>query len=93
MDRARFLREQQVMGRLSGHLNIVHVLQAGITYTGRPYIVMPFHRRDSLDSWITTHGALTVAETLAIGVKLAGAWRPRTAGECCIATSNRPAFC
>ncbi|MFD6064211.1 protein kinase domain-containing protein [Rhodococcus wratislaviensis] len=73
MDRARFLREQQAMGRLSGHPNIVHVLQAGITYTGRPYIVMPFHRRDSLDSWITNHGALTAAEALAVGVKLAGA--------------------
>ncbi|QSE86401.1 serine/threonine-protein kinase [Rhodococcus koreensis] len=73
MDRARFLREQQAMGRLSGHPNIVHVLQAGITYTGRPYIVMPFHRRDSLDSWITHHGALTAAEALAVGVKLAGA--------------------
>ena len=73
MDRARFLREQQAMGRLSGHPNIVHVLQPGITYTGRPYIVMPFHRRDSLDSWITKHGALTAAEALAVGVKLAGA--------------------
>ncbi|MCQ4121056.1 serine/threonine-protein kinase [Rhodococcus tibetensis] len=73
LDRARFLREQQAMGRLSGHPNIVHVLQAGITHTGRPYIVMPFHRRDSLDSWITNHGALTAAEALAVGVKLAGA--------------------
>ncbi|QZS52722.1 serine/threonine-protein kinase [Rhodococcus opacus] len=73
IDRARFLREQQAMGRLSGHPNIVHVLQAGITYTGRPYIVMPFHRRDSLDSWITKHVALTAAEALAAGVKLAGA--------------------
>ncbi|MFD7008055.1 protein kinase [Rhodococcus jostii] len=73
VDRARFLREQQAMGRLSGHPNIVHVLQAGITYTGRPYIVMPFHRRDSLDSWIAAHGPLTAAEVLAVGVKLAGA--------------------
>ncbi|PBC44882.1 protein kinase [Rhodococcus sp. ACS1] len=73
MDRARFLREQQAMGRLSGHPNIVHVLQAGITYTGRPYIVMPFHRRDSLESWIAAHGPLTAAEVLAVGVKLAGA--------------------
>ncbi|QSE89387.1 protein kinase [Rhodococcus pseudokoreensis] len=72
-DRARFLREQQAMGRLSGHPNIVHVLQGGITYTGRPYIVMLFHRRDSLESWIAKHGRLTVAETLAVGAKLAGA--------------------
>jgi len=34
---------------------------------------MPFHRRDSLDSWITKHGVLTAAEALAVGVKLAGA--------------------
>jgi serine/threonine-protein kinase PknK len=73
MDRARFLREQQAMGRVAGHPNIVHVLQAGITATGRPYIVMPFHRRDSLESWIAEHGALTPAEVLIAGIKLAGA--------------------
>ncbi|PQP23602.1 serine/threonine-protein kinase [Rhodococcus opacus] len=72
-DRARFLREQQAMGRLSGHPNIVTVLQAGITDTGRPYIVMPFHRRDSLDSWIIKNGTLMPTEVLAVGVKLAGA--------------------
>ncbi|UZG59900.1 serine/threonine-protein kinase [Rhodococcus opacus] len=73
MDRARFLREQQAMGRVAGHPNIVHVLQAGITATGRPYIVMPFHRRDSLESWLAEHGALTPAEVLIAGIKLAGA--------------------
>ncbi|WP_258307034.1 protein kinase domain-containing protein [Gordonia paraffinivorans] len=44
-DRVRFLQEQQAMGRLSGHPNIVHVLEAGVTRTGHPYIVMPFHAR------------------------------------------------
>ncbi|MGH3893601.1 MAG: protein kinase domain-containing protein [Rhodococcus qingshengii] len=72
-DRARFLREQQAMGRLSGHPNIVQVLQVGATYTGRLYIVMPFHRRDSLDAWIADSGPLTTPETLAAGVKLSGA--------------------
>ncbi|WP_239010556.1 MULTISPECIES: serine/threonine-protein kinase [Rhodococcus] len=72
-DRIRFLREQQAMGRLSGHPNIVHVLEAGVTHTGRPYIVMPFHRRDSLDAWITRRGARTVPEVLDIGIKMAGA--------------------
>ncbi|RKM64917.1 protein kinase [Rhodococcus opacus] len=73
VDRVRFLREQQAMGRVSGHPNIVHVLQAGITEAGRPYIVMPFHRRDSLETWIGAHGALSVAEALAVGVKMSGA--------------------
>ncbi|MEN0134513.1 MAG: protein kinase [Rhodococcus sp. (in: high G+C Gram-positive bacteria)] len=73
VDRVRFLREQQAMGRVSGHPNIVHVLQAGITATGRPFIVMPFHRRDSLESWIGAHGPLSVADALAVGVKMSGA--------------------
>src|SRR5574340_1593969 len=36
----RFLREQRAMGRLSGHPNIVNVLQVGATADGRPYIVI-----------------------------------------------------
>ncbi|MDF3312818.1 protein kinase [Rhodococcus sp. T2V] len=72
-DRAGFLREQQVMGRLSGHPNIVQVLEVGVTRTGRPYLVMPFHRRDSLEVWINRKGARTVAEALDIGIKMSGA--------------------
>ncbi|HSS25293.1 MAG TPA: protein kinase, partial [Mycobacterium sp.] len=34
----RFLREQHAMGRLSGHPNIVTILQVGTTTTGRPFI-------------------------------------------------------
>ena len=71
--RARFLREQQVMGRLSGHPNIVHVLAAGVTHTGRPYIVMPFHSRDSLDALIERRGPRDTGEVLDLGIKLAGA--------------------
>src|SRR6201995_6027128 len=56
----RFLREQRAMGKLSGHPNIVHILQPGVTPTGRFYIVMPFHER-----------ALPAA--LRIGIKMAGA--------------------
>src|SRR5574340_1795616 len=36
----RFLREQRAMGALSGHPNIVNVLQVGTTASGRPYIVI-----------------------------------------------------
>src|SRR5690242_16542859 len=35
-DRERFVREQQAMGRLTGHPNIVAVLQVGETESGHP---------------------------------------------------------
>src|SRR5271155_1624744 len=69
----RFLREQHAMGRLSGHPNIVTILQVGTTTTGRPFIVMPYHAKNSLEALIRRHGPLDWCETLRIGVKLAGA--------------------
>jgi ATP/maltotriose-dependent transcriptional regulator MalT len=69
----RFLREQHAMGRLSGHPNIVTILQVGTTTTGRPFIVMPYHAKNSLEALIREHGPLDWCETLRIGVKLAGA--------------------
>jgi serine/threonine-protein kinase PknK len=73
VDLERFDREQRAMGRLSGHPNIVPVLHSGLTFTGRPYIVMPYHSRDTLGSWIKGHGPLAVHEALTIAVRLAGA--------------------
>ena len=73
MDLEHFDREQRAMGRVSGHPNIVPVLHSGLTFTGRPYIVMPYHSRDTLGSWIKGHGPLPVNEALTIGVRLAGA--------------------
>jgi len=69
----RFLREQRAMGRLSGHPHIVNVLQVGVLASGRPFIVMPYHAKDSLEVLIRRHGPLDWRETLSIGVKLAGA--------------------
>ncbi|HEY2503794.1 MAG TPA: protein kinase [Mycobacterium sp.] len=69
----RFLREQHAMGRLSGHPNIVTILQVGTTTRGRPFIVMPYHAKNSLEALIRLHGPLDWQETLRIGVKLAGA--------------------
>ncbi|ABH00578.1 protein kinase/ transcriptional regulator, LuxR family (plasmid) [Rhodococcus jostii RHA1] len=71
-NRARFLREQRAMGRLTGHPNIMSVLEVGATDSGRPYLVMPFHSQDSLDIRIRRHGPLTVEEVLRLGVKTAG---------------------
>src|SRR6516165_6288888 len=69
----RFLREQHAMGRLSGHPNIVTILQVGTTSTGRPFIVMPYHAKNSLEALIRRHGPLDWHEAVRIGVKLAGA--------------------
>jgi ATP/maltotriose-dependent transcriptional regulator MalT len=69
----RFLREQRAMGRLSGHPNIVTILEVGTTATGRPFIVMPYHAKDSLEALIRTHGPLDWDEAVSLGVKLAGA--------------------
>jgi serine/threonine-protein kinase PknK len=68
-----FNREQRAMGRVSGHPNIVPVLHSGQTFTGRPYIVMPYHKRDTLGTWIKHHGPLAVGDALTVGVRLAGA--------------------
>ncbi len=69
----RFFREQKAMGRLTGHPNIVTVLQVGVTSSGRPYLVMPYHPLDSLDVWVRRRGAMSVETVLWIGVKIAGA--------------------
>src|SRR5260370_6014440 len=61
------------MGRLTGRPNIVTILQVGPTTTGRPFIVMPYHAKNSLEVLIRRHGPLDWAETLHVGVKLAGA--------------------
>ncbi|MFC9841217.1 protein kinase [Rhodococcus sp. NPDC127530] len=72
-NRERFFREQRAMGRLTGHPNIVTVLQVGVTDSGQPFIVMPYHLQGSLDERIRRHGPLGVDDVLQLGVKLAGA--------------------
>nr|WP_271209256.1 protein kinase [Rhodococcus wratislaviensis]GLK33750.1 hypothetical protein GCM10017611_05930 [Rhodococcus wratislaviensis] len=70
---ARFFREQRAMGRLTGHPNIVNILQVGATDSGRPYIVMPFHPQDSLEARVRKGGPLALDQVLRLGVKMAGA--------------------
>lgn len=71
--RERFLREEHAMGRLSGHPNIMDILQVDVTPTGRPYIVMPYATRGSLEQVVRDNGPLSWADSLRVGVKLAGA--------------------
>ncbi|AII10852.1 serine/threonine-protein kinase [Rhodococcus opacus] len=70
---ARFLREQRAMGQLSGHPNIVNVLRIGTTSTGRPFIVMQYHQRGSLDAAVRRRGPMAWGTAVRIAVKLAGA--------------------
>ncbi|MGH3803475.1 MAG: protein kinase domain-containing protein, partial [Pseudonocardiaceae bacterium] len=72
-NRARFFREQQVMGRLTGHPNIVNILEVGATESGLPYLVMQYHPQDSMEARIRQHGPYSLEEALRLGVKLAGA--------------------
>jgi serine/threonine-protein kinase PknK len=69
----RFLREQRAMGRLSGHPHIVTMMQVGTTGSGRPYIVMQYHRKGSLHERIRRRGTLDWTATLRLGVKICGA--------------------
>ncbi|BBZ55864.1 serine/threonine-protein kinase [Mycolicibacterium phocaicum] len=73
VDLENFEREQRAMGRVSGHPNIVPVLHSGLTFTGRPFIVMPYLGRNTLSAWIRQHGPLAVGEALTVGVRLSGA--------------------
>ena len=72
-NRERFMREQRAAGRLTGHPNIVNILHADVTDNGRPFIVMPYHSRGSVDARIRRHGPLPLDEVLRLGVKMAGA--------------------
>jgi serine/threonine protein kinase/N-acetylneuraminic acid mutarotase len=72
-DRERFLREGYAMGALSGHPNIVNILQVGVTENGRPFIVMPYHAVGSLAERLRREGRIAWPDALRMGVKLCGA--------------------
>ena len=61
------------MGGLSGHPNIVNILQVGVTENGRPFIVMPYHAAGSLAERLRREGRIAWPEALRMGVKLCGA--------------------
>ena len=73
VSRERFFREGRAMGGLSGHPNVVDVLQVGVTHSGRPYIVMPFQSLDSLAVRVRREGPIAWEEATRMGVRLAGA--------------------
>ncbi|WP_169726759.1 protein kinase domain-containing protein, partial [Mycobacterium szulgai] len=72
-DRARFVREQQAMARLTSHPNIVTVLQVGQTASDRLFLVMPYCGQGAWQARIARLGVLDFEEVLRVGVKIAGA--------------------
>lgn len=69
----RFLRECAAMGRLTGHPNIVTLLESGVTDRGRPYLLMNYMERGSLAQQIEATGPMHWPEVLRTGVKICGA--------------------
>ena len=69
----RFVREQVAMGQLCGHPHIVNIFQVGTTAPGRPYIVMQYRPRGSLEAKIHNTGPIDWRDVLHVGVKVAGA--------------------
>ena len=69
----RFLREQRAMGKLSGHPHIVSIFDVGATDSGRPYLVMQYHPRGSLDAHIHQSGPVDWESATHVGVMVAGA--------------------
>jgi tRNA A-37 threonylcarbamoyl transferase component Bud32 len=73
-DRAveRFRDEANLMAQLSTHPSIVTIHQAGIAESGQPYLVMEYCAQPTFgDRFRST--PISVTETLAVGVQLAGA--------------------
>ncbi|MFI6953386.1 protein kinase [Nocardia sp. NPDC050408] len=69
----RFAHEQETMGRLSGHPNIIAIHRVGVTAAGRPFLVMPHYEQGSLDQLIRSCGPCSLSQILRFGVKLSAA--------------------
>jgi len=70
--RARFERECQALGSLSGHPNIVTVYAAGFTRDGRPFLAMEYLPGGSLGQRLGGHD-LTWTEAASVGIRISGA--------------------
>jgi len=71
--RRQFRREGQAMVALGQHPHIVQVFDVDETDNGRPYLVMEYCERGSVDAELAATGALAVDESLAIGIAVADA--------------------
>ena len=72
-DRRRFELERQALARLSGHPNVVDVIDAGVTAERRPFVVMRLYRGGTLADRLERQGRLPVAEVIGVTSRLASA--------------------
>lgn len=72
-DRRRFLREAQAAGQMSGHPNIVHVYDAGVTKDNHPYLVMELCTGGSYAAKIKAGEKLSPLTVIDVGVAIADA--------------------
>ncbi len=71
--RRRFERECTLMGRLTGHPNIVTVFDSGFLDDGHPFLAMTYCEHGSLADRVRSTGPIPAAEVTRIGIKIAGA--------------------
>lgn len=69
----RFERERLLTARLTGHPNIVTVLDAGRTTDGRPYLSTDLYAQGSAGDRLRAHGPLPAPDVARTAVKVAGA--------------------
>ncbi|OAA29501.1 serine/threonine protein kinase [Frankia sp. EI5c] len=69
----RFTRECRVVGKLTGHPNIITVFEAGSTADRRPFIAMQHLPGGSVADTLRRTGPLGVADTLRIAAAIADA--------------------
>lgn len=69
----RFKRECALTGRLTGHPNIITVLDSGFLADGHPFLTMEYCPNGSLADRVQKFGPLPADEVSRIGVKIAGA--------------------
>lgn len=79
--RRRFERECAATGRLTGHPNIVAVLDNGYTADGQPFLTTAYYAHGSLGDRLRQQGPLPLDEVLRIGVKVSGALEAVHHGE------------
>lgn len=70
--RSQFAAEAMLMARLATHPSIAAIFSAGLTDSGRPYMVMEYCSKPSLAERSAAH-PLTVAELLHTMIRLSGA--------------------
>ncbi|MFD2763488.1 serine/threonine-protein kinase [Micromonospora eburnea] len=71
--RRRLQRERAATGRLTGHPNIVTILDSGFLADRRPFLTMALCPQGSLADRVAREGPLPLADVLHVGVTIAGA--------------------